>query len=268
MKFLIQHNLINGEQLDSIKNAVIGFPHEFVGVIPFSHEITSESEIKGEDYIPYGSTLLTNIAYELGWKGLHFNRDTFNYQSAIDNRGDMLNSNVMRLDDAIRMLGIIKNRDPKSLWFVRPSEDLKQFSGQVIEAEECYHWFKSMMECETSGTYKLEPETMVVICSPQPIQAEWRWFIVGGKIISRSMYNIHNQLRKERVTDQKMIDEAQTFADKWLPSECCVMDIALVNGELKVIEFNAFNSSGMYDSDVDAIFKALWKYHQTKELQK
>lgn len=180
----------------------------------------------------------------------------------------MLNSNVMRLDDAIHMLGIIKNRDPKSLWFVRPSEDLKQFSGQVIEAEECYNWFKSMMECETSGTYKLEPETMIVICSPQPIQAEWRWFIVGGKVISGSMYNIHNQLRKERVTDQEMIDEAQTFADKWLPSECCVMDIALVNDELKVIEFNAINSSGFYDNDVDTIFKALWEYHQTKELQK
>ena len=73
---------------------------------------------------------------------------------------------------------------------------------------------------------------------------------------------------KMGVTDQKMIDEAQTFADKWLPSECCVMDIALVNGELKVIEFNAINSSGMYDSDVVAIFKALWEYHQTKELQK
>lgn len=267
MKFIIQHNLMNPDQLEATRKAVSAFPHEFVGVIPFSHEITSEAPLEGVDYIPYGSTLLTNLAYELGWTGLHFDLSTFNYQEALDNRDDMLNKNVMRLDHAIDMLEIVKSRDPKSLWFVRPSEDLKQFSGQVIEAEECYHWFKSMMECETSGSYKLEPETMIVICEPQPIQAEWRWFIVGGKVISGSMYRAHNQLRKERVTEQKMIDEAQSFADKWLPDPCCVMDLALVNDELKVIEFNTINSSGFYDNDIDAVFKSLWEYHDRKKMQ-
>jgi hypothetical protein len=58
-----------------------------------------------------------------------------------------------------------------------------------------------------------------------------------------------------------MIDEAQELANKWLPDQCCVMDLALVEDELKVIEFNCINSSGFYDHDVDAIFKALWKYH-------
>lgn len=250
---------MNEEQLLAVKQAVSPYPHEFVGVIPFSHEITSEKPLEGLDYIPYGSTLLTNLAYEKGWKGLHFDLNTFNYKAALWNRIDMLNGNVMTLREAINML---EYAPEGKMWFVRPSEDLKQFSGQVIESVECYHWFNDMLECETSGSYKLEPATPVVICEPQPIAAEWRWFIVGGKVVSGSQYRIHNQLRKERVTCQKMIAEAQTFADKWLPDPCCVMDLALVHGELKVIEFNTINSSGFYDNDIPAIFKALWEYHR------
>lgn len=266
MKFIIQHNLINPDQLNVIKDAIKDFPHEFVGVIPFSHEITSDTPLDGVDYIPYGSTLLTNLAYERGWSGLHFDLSTFNYQEALDNRDDMLNMNVMRLDVAIDCLSALSANNPDYKCFVRPSEDLKQFSGQVIEAKECCDWFKSMMECETSGSYKLEPETMVVVSAPREIQAEWRWFIVGGKVISGSMYRAHGQMRLERVTEQKMIDEAQSFADKWLPDQCCVMDLALVGGELKVIEFNTINSSGAYDNDVSAIFKALWEYHNQNNI--
>jgi hypothetical protein len=100
-----------------------------------------------------------------------------------------------------------------------------------------------------------------VLCEPQNIKAEWRWFVVGGKVISGSMYRAHNQLRKMRVVEQDLINEAQLLADKWLPDECCVMDLALVGEELKVIEFNCINSSGFYDNDVNAIFEALWNYH-------
>ena len=264
MEFLIQHNLMNGEQLELTRQAVEPYPHQFVGMIPFSREIISDSPLIGQDYIPYGSTLMTTVASQgLGWKGLFFDMDNFNYQAAVDNRDDMLNSNVITLDHAIHILNSVVEQEPTRLYFTRPSHDLKQFSGQVIEAKECRDWFKDMMECQTSGSYKLDADTPVVLCYPQHIKAEWRWFIVNGKVVSGSMYRAHNQLRKERVTEQPLIDEAQSFADKWLPAPCCVMDLALVGDELKVIEFNCINSSGFYDNDVKAIFKALYEYCTT-----
>jgi hypothetical protein len=66
---------------------------------------------------------------------------------------------------------------------------------------------------------------------------------------------------KIRELDQKVIDEAQSFADKWLPDSCCVMDLALVDDSLKVIEFNCINSSGFYNHDVSKIFKELYEFH-------
>ena len=106
----------------------------------------------------------------------------------------------------------------------------------------------------------MPPEKDVVLCNPKPIQAEWRWFIVNGKIVSGSMYRCHGQLRNIRETDPAVIEEAQALADMWLPFDTVVMDTAITedSNDVKVIEFNCINSSGFYDNDVVAIFDALW----------
>ena len=250
---------MNAEQLQLTKDAVAPYPHQFVGMIPFSREITSDTPIVGNDYIPYGSTLMTTVALnEYKWKGLFFDLDKFNYATADQFRSDMLNSGmILSLVETIQFMRTEGgNRD----WFIRPSQDLKQFSGQVIHAKECADWLQDAMECDSSGSYKMEWDTPIVVSEPVNIQAEWRWFIVDGKVVSGSMYRAHNQPRKERVIEQELIHEAQVSANGWLPSPCCVMDLALVGGELKIIEFNCINASGFYDNDVSAIFRELYNY--------
>lgn len=81
MEFVIQHNLINDSSLLQIKYAIDKYPTKYVGVIPFSRDITSDEPLIGTDYIPYGSTLFTMLTYELGWKGLFFDLNTFNYSA-------------------------------------------------------------------------------------------------------------------------------------------------------------------------------------------
>ena len=47
-----------------------------------------------------------------------------------------------------------------------------------------------------------------------------------------------------------VINYVQTIIDKWLPSPSVVIDIALTDKGLKIIEFNNINSSGFYAIDV------------------
>lgn len=258
MKFLIQHNLINPKDLGQIKEAIQDYSHEFVGVIPFSNEITSNEPLEGLDFIPYGSTRLTELSLEFGYTGLHFDLSQANYEAFIANRDDMLNDNVIRLDEAVKFL---ETRDPKELWFTRPSLDLKQYTGMLETAGELFLWLKDRLECASTGSYQLAPDTMIVLSKPKNIDAEYRWFIVGGKVITGSMYRNNGQLFSQEQTDPAVIAEAQTFADKWLPNSCCVMDLALTDYGMKVIEFNCINSSGFYDCNVKKIFDALWEYH-------
>ena len=248
------------EQLDLTRQAVEPYPHEFIGLIPFSREFTSDNPIEGTDYIPYGSTLMTNLAYDLGWQGLHFDLNTFNYEAAIQNRDDMLNDGLIQ--SAWKIVATLENYDPQDEIFIRPSEDLKQFAGQVIQVQECIDWLKDAMSLPPeSGSYALNPQTKLVIDDPKKIDAEWRWFIVDGRIVNGSMYKAHNQLIKKQELDEEVIKEAQFLADVWLPDSCVVMDTALVNGKVYVVEFNCINSSGFYGHDVKKIFKELYEYH-------
>ncbi len=46
--------------------------------------------------------------------------------------------------------------------------------------------------------------------------------------------------------------------------ETCVMDLALTNEGLKVVEFNCLNASGFYYHDVRAIVKEVNAYYERK----
>ena len=261
MKFIVQYNLIQEEQLLKIKDAVEKYPHEYVSVIPFSHEIRADNPLEGTDFIPYGSTTMVNIADERKWRGVYFDIAQFNYQAALDNRDDMLNSGLYTIKDAVEFL---KTQSEDKVWFTRPSNDLKQYSGRVADTKVCLKYFGDALIGESSEISKLTPETMIVLSEPQNIDAEYRWFVVGKKVVSGSLYRHSGQLFRQRITDPKIIAEAQTFADGWLPNDNCVMDLALVGGEVKVIEFNNINGSGLYDNDATAIFDALWKYEEER----
>lgn len=139
---------------------------------------------------------------------------------------------------------------------------MKHFSGIVMESYEASEWLKDCMECESSGTYKLDPEMLIVISKPRNIQAEWRWFIIDGKIVDGSMYRSRGQLILKKEDNIECIKEAQKFADIWLPDSCVCMDLALVDDEMKVIEFNCINSSGFYDNDIDKIFRTWYDFEK------
>lgn len=259
MEFLIQHNMLNEKKLLEIKDAVQKFPHRFVGAIPFTEELASNEPIEGTDFIPYGSTLLTRIAQERQWNGVHYDLSKLNYENFTKNHPQMLNNIVKTVAEIVRVFetGRYVQRD----WFLRPSNDDKRWAGIVMKESEILDWFRDMINT-VSGSYKIEPDVKVVIDIPKKILAEWRWFIVGGKIVSGSMYRAHDQMRLLRETDQAVIDEAQQLADIWLPCDCVVMDTCLTEHGVKVIEFNCINSSGFYDNDIEAVFKALWDYHK------
>lgn len=260
MKFAIQHNLMNDSTLNQINNALKShkIPHVFVGIIPFTREITCDEDIAGVDYIPYGSTTLTVVTHQLGWRGQCFDPETFRADVWDENRSDMLNQSTPHtVESAIKYL---RTRDKNETIFSRPAEDLKLYSGMVIECGELADWLEDAMLCASSGSYKLDPVTPIVIADPKVIHAEWRHFIVGGKIIDSSMYRRSGQLYKKHEDDHDVLDESQQLADIWLPHECCVMDTALTDNGVSVIEFNTINSSGFYDNDVEKIIVSLWNY--------
>jgi ATP-grasp domain, R2K clade family 3 len=260
--FVIQYNLMHEQSLLKIKTALEQnkIPHIFVGLIPFSHEIIYDKPIIGTEYIPYGSTSFTEVTYGLNWRGQYFNPATFRAEVWNTMRVDMVNAGncTMTIKEALVYLSTINI--PNHKMFLRPCEDLKSFSGQVMEISEAITWLNSALSISSSSNDLLTLDTSIVVAEQKDIQAEWRYFIIGGVIISGSMYRRNGILYKEEVTEFSVLEEAQRIADKWLPSECCVMDLALVEDEIKVLEFNTINACGFYNHNVNNIIVSLWEY--------
>lgn len=269
MEFVVQVNLMNEQTLHKIKTAVdnANFPVQYVSILPFTREIVSDAPLEGTDFIPYGSTNMTNVAYSKEWRGCFFDLNKFDYKEYVKNFGNTMLNDSNCILTAIECIDFLKNYSKLYKYeeiFVRPALDLKTFAGFTDTVEHVYEWLcYAASVIQPDNCYAIAPDTRIVIDRPQNIHAEWRWFIVGGEVIDGSMYRYMNGLHLSHETDTDVIAEVQKLADQWLPSPCCVMDTCLLaTGENKprIIEFNCINSSGFYDHDVDKILSALYDY--------
>jgi len=209
----------------------------------------------GTEVIPYGSTSLLEYAKRQRWRHVfhndNFNVDVYNKYHRTLNYGSL----TMTLSDAKRVL-CSPHSSIRGPWFIRPVDDTKAFAGHVITQVELRDWVTILEDNDCEVT----PNTVVSLSCEKDIDMEWRYFIVGGKIISGSAYRFKGASYTERETEQDVIEEAQAIADLWLPHPCCVMDLALWEGKPCVVEFNGLNSSGFYDHDVTAIVRAVSEY--------
>lgn len=253
----IQTNFIAVDQVTRIWEAAkaAGCAVQEVIVIPFSDDFGNEIPKMEGVIIPYGSTSLCRNAYRRKWKGNFFDKKTFRGDTWLKNRDDMLNSNChfMKVKDTEKFFA---NADENEMWFIRPIKDLKEFNGTVTNVQEIRRWMKST----DSGNFSFTKNTEVMIAPVKKIQQEARFFVVDGKVIDGSWYRIHGQLFSQPINDQLFMDEVQLIADKWLPHKCCVMDIAISNDEIKVIEFNTINGSGFYYNNIEKIVSAMSDY--------
>lgn len=255
MDFVIQSNMLSAEQRQVIANAVAGLPHRFVELVPFSREIVSDTPLTDLDHIPHGSTSFVEEALRRGWTGLSFDADRFSYDTAVANRDDMLNTGSIL--PAREATAFLRGLPTDTSVFMRPAHDLKQFAGSVYTADDAADFLKDAMACASSGSYKIDPDLLIVVSEPRNLLIEWRWFIIGGQVVDGSMYRRNGQLTKRHAPEWL----CGALADNWLPDPCCVMDTALLDsGEIKVVEFNCINGSGFYDHDVRKIMTT-WSRH-------
>lgn len=258
----IQTNLLNEHQQLTVWNAAkdAGCNVQEIVVIPFSEEFGNEIPDIGTAVIPYGSTSMIKLAQNRNWIGNFFDPDTFRVEVWNQKRDDMLNA-----DCIITTVGgvheSLKDIDDNERRFIRPVKDLKEFSGTVTTVGEIKNWMNSVF----SGNFSFSEDTEIAVAPVQNIVVEARYFIVGGKVIDGSIYRVHGNLWKKHIPVNGVDSAIHDMAEKWLPNDCCVMDIALLeNSEFKVIEFNTINGSGFYDNDVLTIVKAMTDYVKDK----
>jgi hypothetical protein len=168
-------------------------PHTQIQVIPFSHELDPKPEIENP-IVVMGSTTLVRIAKSYGWgPGVWFN-DNFNYNSWLENWGE----NLLNHDSIVCRFEEIKLTDTM---FLRPVDDLKSFSGGLIHPDNFNEWQEAICRYD-DGT--ITKDTMVTIAPPKNIFAEYRCFVIDGRVVTISQYKQGNRVLPTECTDDRL----------------------------------------------------------------
>lgn len=219
--------------------------------IPFSSNPDENIPFKSNECVITHGTIQfckqIEKAYGKIWvPGLYFNDNVKTFTAFASHIGeDLLNS-----DFIILSLSEFKRRKMKNV-FIKPLSGLKEFVGQIAS------WHDQLSSVE------IDPTTLCVISQPQEIKAEFRYVIVNREVITGSEYRWDNVLDVRRDTLPVCDELANKVAKmQWQADLVYVCDIASTDNGPKVIELNAFSSSGLYACDtykiVEAVSKIAW----------
>lgn len=139
--------------------------------------------------------------------------------------------------------------------FIKPSGDLKEFSGGILPKETTIKDFVM----NNFHDNNIEDANVLISTNLQYIHAEARFIVVDGKIISGSYYKIKNKLESVKIHESSPIFQyTQKLADIFEPEKVYTIDVAILPGmEIKIVEYNCFNCSGLYAIDTEKVFKAI-----------
>ncbi|MES3024805.1 MAG: ATP-grasp domain-containing protein [Pseudomonadota bacterium] len=239
MHWVIQKNIFKPGNFDLLVNALdrLEIKHTSVFIKNGTSDMTPDVIPAGKIYI-CGAIKLTKIANERGWSPGSFLNEKFNFDLWREKLGvEMLNFDLVKGSLATVPTGGAEK------FFIRPLEDNKAFDGMVIDQETLAEWRRDPAKAYLSD--------LEVIVSPvKTIYREYRLFVVDKKVVTGSVYKVGGRPEISPLVDADAIVYAEAIIAKWTPADSFVIDIALGEHGMQVIEFNNINSSGFYASDV------------------
>lgn len=255
MHWILQENLFKESEWENLVGTLERFniPYSVHKVIPFIGELVPAAEPKQEKVICFGSYSMRHAARENDWYPGVYDLEAFNFWFQRKNWDDLMlnfDSEIVEFKDVHWT-----DNEPR---FIRPIEDSKVFAGGVFDWEEFRQWQRNVCVLELDYGNSLMPSTRVQVCSCKKIFAEYRYWIVDGKIVTKSLYK-----RGDTVTYSSEVDERFDFFVNWVlgygwqPHRAFVIDVCDTPDGIKIVEINTINAAGFYAADVQKLVIAL-----------
>lgn len=278
MHWVIQENVCSEAKYDDLIHELekADIPHTIVKVVPFSGDMIPEPNIpEGSKVWCMGSLSMQKYAKRKGWTPGVLDLDHAPWPRQKFVWGDLMLNNKGTVA-SFHELYHRKKACCGDENFVRPLDDSKFIKGQVMSKEEIFAWAKKIVELGDDSGADITKHTEILICPTNEfIQQEARFWIVDGQIATYSMYKLGEDITYSRaLVDQDMITFVQSIiapislyhprfklGDEgydW-PAKAYCLDICRIEDldELRIVEPNNINSSGLYDADVNKLVHAI-----------
>lgn len=252
MYWILQNNICNDARWEGVVDTLtrFGIKHSVHKIIPFVGELLDPPIIDHKNVICMGAYSLRYYAKKNGYTPGVFDLEPYDFTKQLQHwGGHMLNSRSI-----VTTMGDAAPSDQE--FFCRPILDSKSFSGQVFRIDDFIAWKKNVVDLGFDYGTTVDGNTLIQIAPLIKIQAEYRFFIVAGRISTATMYKLGRTLLY-RNFDQPFSFHIHDFVEQRIrefnPLGSMCIDIAETEEGLKVIEINTINSSGFYAADVQKL---------------
>ena len=164
------------------------------------------------------------------------------------------------------MLRLIECLDRQNIvdTFYKPNNDRKLIDGVIVRAG------STLRESINVDVSKFLQAEFIVSTNILNIREEVRCYVVNRKVITASLYRRNNKYDITLLSDNELseyIEVAQMYVDNYYaPSDNFTIDVCTtIDGLYRIVEYNALNSSGLYNCDTRLLFDALEIYMMEKQ---
>lgn len=275
MHWIIQTDLFQEAGWRALVDTLERFniPHSIHKVIPFVGEILPDANPDGP-VICIGAYSLRHLAKKKGWTPGVFDLEPFDFEIQKVHWGKhMLNydAKVSRFEDAVfpfySVCSAHIETDPNcntckigsyaDEMFIRPVLDSKSFAGSLFTAEDFYDWKRKIVVLEHDYGNTVDKDTVIQMCPLKTIYAEYRYWIVKGEIVTKSLYKRGDKVMYSSDVDPRFDDYVKDRIAEWQPLDAFVIDVCNTSQGIKIVEINTLNSSGFYAGDMQKLVIAL-----------
>lgn len=230
---------------------VNGSKYKTIEIVPLAKSVP---ELDVNDLaVVIGTTTLMKYSKPNWIPGTFFNPENFRVSTWLDvYKNELLNSD----GQICKLKNVMENTIGEESFFIRPNDDLKNFSGVVVKRDSFQNQIDNIDQ--NPDNFIFDTNLDVFVSPIRHIQKEFRFFIVDKKVVTGCQYRLKSMMLLDSNIDQSVIDYAQKLVNIWQPADAYVMDVALNdNNEYKLLEFNCINASGLYVCDAVKIVKAI-----------
>ena len=226
--------------------SVEGRPFHPITVVPRSPTLPELPDLEGPVVLHGRTTLILRALEHPRWRrGVFFDPERFQHRAYVEGFGDRMLNARARVVSWDRFLA--EPRSPDDLIFLKPNDDLKHFTGGVLRFSEHAEIFRAL----STGPVALSGSAEVVVATPVEVDAEWRLFIVEGRVVTGSMY----RPSADSYLPPELVAFAEDAAAGWAPAQVFVLDVGRAEGAWKIVECNCFNGSRFYSADVERLVR-------------
>lgn len=253
MYYIIQENTFREANYNKLVDTLdrMELPYEIVKVLPFVDDFQFNTDRK--DVFCFGSVKMSRVAKKYGWYPgslLNENHDYTLYSQ-------YYKDNLLNYDSIIQKFG--DDIKTSELFFARPVLDDKTFTGRVFDI---YEWNEFKERHFSSGHEStLNKETLIQVSSVKKILKEFRFWVIGGEVVTGSLYKTGTFANSSEIVDDGALEFCKEMVKIYQIADAFVMDIcdAIIDGErqYKIVELGCCNSAGFYQCDMQKMINAI-----------